>query len=551
LAANTTALAMAKADARAALTMGDFTGQPAFEATIAARELELLSDMGKEQDKLWMKMLGSLKYVSRLMASADILNASLAKESRLRLLAYKLSKKQEPKLSRAERDRAIDAILKRSPADKLAAEIQAEEEGQKPDTREYKRRVLEIMENNIPSQMLTEARSFGTRTTYNQKPMGLLGGIATAVESVTNMFGGAGKYLVPFTRIVANVTNDWLDYTPVGAARLISAQLTNDPEIAKGRMLLPPEAGETDIQLFRGRVLTGALLYTVLASIVLAMDDEDERYFDFIGGGPKEEAERKQLMATGWRPYSVKWGNTYIPFGATPFAMPLAMIGVTRDAQKYGNWDKKDLMERMTIGFMGSIGVVSEMSFIQSFAKLMELFSQPYGAEAAGGTAERIIGGVLGGFTSPALLKEVEQLFTPERPFTTNSYERMLARLPVMGSIMARNQPELDQFGNPVKIGTPAIRRFISMQNEAPEYAIAAQLAEKGVFIPVPESASKRDGTKLTDRELYTLRAAMGKYMAEVIKKSGANLLQLTPDEATKLLQKEASNLKRSQGLKY
>jgi hypothetical protein len=85
----------------------------------------------------------------------------------------------------------------------------------------------------------------------------------------------------------------------------------------------PRERNEALAQLTVGSSILGT-------ASLLAMDGM------MTGAGPADPGERAALMATGWQPYSFKFGDTYIPFQRfDPFSTPLGVIADMYTASDY------------------------------------------------------------------------------------------------------------------------------------------------------------------------------------------------------------------------
>jgi len=85
----------------------------------------------------------------------------------------------------------------------------------------------------------------------------------------------------------------------------------------------PRERNEALAQITLGSSILGT-------ASLLAMDGM------MTGAGPADPEERAALLATGWQPYSFKFGDTYIPFQRfDPFSTPLGVIADMYTASDY------------------------------------------------------------------------------------------------------------------------------------------------------------------------------------------------------------------------
>ena len=120
------------------------------------------------------------------------------------------------------------------------------------------------------------------------------------------------RFVVPFVRTPTNILKFAFERTPFVTVlkeereRLFAEFNSTDP-ILKARA--------------RGKVVTGTL--TVGALIDVAYNNREY----ITGGGPSNEREKEALMATGWRPYSIKIGDTYFSYQKLdPLATPLGVV---------------------------------------------------------------------------------------------------------------------------------------------------------------------------------------------------------------------------------
>ena len=120
------------------------------------------------------------------------------------------------------------------------------------------------------------------------------------------------RLVVPFVRTPTNILKFAFERTPFVTVlkeereRLFAEFNSTDP-ILKARA--------------RGKVVTGAL--TVGGLIDVAFNNREY----ITGGGPSNEREKEALMATGWRPYSIKIGDTYYSYQRLdPLATPLGIV---------------------------------------------------------------------------------------------------------------------------------------------------------------------------------------------------------------------------------
>lgn len=533
-----------------ALFKGDFTGQYSFEAQRALNALEQIpTDAGR-----FIKILSNAKYVSRLMAATDIFNATAAAESRARLLAYQKFKKAG--VSASEINRAIDEALGATPEQLKAAQLQAEMEGY--NAKDAKRRVTEILEQIRPSGWTEDARSYGLSSTFNDpKPKGVVGMFASGIEQMFNTIERAGDAagrtearlasrvpriaMMPFIRIVANVTNDYINYTPLAAYRFFRA-----------KNFLGPNATANDVRLLQGKILAGnMILISVAARLALEdLKDEEDRDWDIVGNGPKDPDQRKQWLAAGNKPWSlqIKGDNgkkVNIPYIYTPMGMAFAMLGSYRDAQKYATEKDPSLTMKLAGAAMNGAFVLSDMSFLQGVQNIFQLLDKNQSPESfarrLAGTPAKIIGGL-----NPNILKEVSTYFSPEIPDTKTAPNELAAifarEWPVLRQTVA-GEPQLNVLGEPVKVYKWPWDRFYNQQTPSEQWKLLGELQGNDVFVPFSSSQNKRDlktgarNVRMDGQELYAFYEKRGEYLKQY----------LTPQRLNSLVALSNTNPNRAQ----
>ncbi len=127
------------------------------------------------------------------------------------------------------------------------------------------------------------------------------GTLGKGLQNLTNQIPFL-RLVLPFVRTPTNILSFAFERTPgvfmpgvlkEERSRLISDLKSDDP-VEKSRAL--------------GKMLTATLTGGTLIDVVA-----NNREF-ITGGGPKDEKQKASLLATGWRPYSIKIGDTYYSY---------------------------------------------------------------------------------------------------------------------------------------------------------------------------------------------------------------------------------------------
>lgn len=339
--------------------------------------------------------LNWFKYVPRFMIAADAFSFGGLKEMR----AYEMAMNQ----ARAENRRAekptmsisarANEILHHTKERLAEAEVQAEQEGFKKDgTREernyYKRRVWEIMEQGRTAEMQEDSAHFAAHGTFNYPPEGLIG---FATEFIGQMTQWSPikvkvlskpvtikplKFIIPFTRIIANVANVALDYfPPISIIRATSGSIGTGLENLRISKHAYREytAEERKAVFAKMTIGLGAMIVTFLLSE--PPDDPDEEpVIEISANGYGNYQKNYELAESGWQKYSVRIGKKWYSYQYTPLVLALAPIGYFRDEQKYNkeHFNEKEAWKNMSMAMFKAFSVMGDMTWVTQLTGLLD-----------------------------------------------------------------------------------------------------------------------------------------------------------------------------------
>jgi hypothetical protein len=331
---------------------------------------------------------GYYKFVPRFMLAADAVTYGGLKEMRAYQLALSEARDKYPTEKAVQK--AID-ILAQTDAQLQAAQAEAEQEYQEALAeieadgalnkvqREAKkaaakldrsRRVYDIVEQNRPNQLVKEAHDFALRGTFNNPPDGALGVAARFFNGITHKVP-AVRFFVPFVNVITNVANEYVNYSPVGYARAAKGGSIT------GNRKTFTEQDRKELMIKATIGTTAAIAAYVLSGIGAGGEDDEEPMFEITADGYNDYKKNKELELTGWRPYSIRIGNTWVSYKLTPMAAILAGVGALRDKEKYG----KEKLTENTLNYV----VTPMQEFMSTVAETSFL-----------GSAETFLSGVLG-----------------------------------------------------------------------------------------------------------------------------------------------------------
>lgn len=184
---------------------------------------------------------------------------------------------------------------------------------------------------NPTEEMMTTANKAADYQTFTNT----LGQFGQSLQRMSNAHFLA-KMVVPFIRTPLNLLKYANERTPLGVfSREVRANLSG----VNGKI-----AQDTQI----ARMAIG----TSLAATTMYLADQG-----FItGGGPSDKNEKAMLMLSGWRPYSIKIGDTYYSYGwLDPFSTIMGISADISDAIKNGADVDESEMAKVATGLFASI----------------------------------------------------------------------------------------------------------------------------------------------------------------------------------------------------
>ncbi|MEO0796317.1 MAG: hypothetical protein AAFX93_14200 [Verrucomicrobiota bacterium] len=449
--------------------------------------------------------LNYAKFVGRTMGASDMLFFRASEQSRSRVLARQIAK--EEGLAGNALSRRVNQIMGTTTEAQQSAASQASREGFTGI--EQRRRIAEILEQARPEDLRRSAQNFALRSTYNQEPEGYLGIIAKAMARLTEQIPLL-KLVVPFTRVVANVSNRLIDYSPIGFAR---AFVNRKELLDEGTDVFQQQLA----QAFMGTTAMGLLAWRTAEYI-----DHEDPPFMVTGKGTNNLSRDRQLAAAGWRPYALKLGDRYISYKETPFAMPLAIVGNYFDAVRYRELSQEAAADRAAYALSQLPRVILDQSFLTGIRDLFEGLSRDPLTQEKGWT-ERLAGNARS-ILIPNLVRQIDKIFDP-KVYTDDSIQEFLIRdIPIVRSL--HGKPILNSLGEPIRanweLSERVLPRFTTLEKSDPVWRA---ITEHDAWLPdyrttatlheiVDGQLEKRD---MTPDEYYSYVQRRGELTREML----------------------------------
>lgn len=456
------------------------------------------------------------KYVGRFMFAIDSAAYLTANGSKTQELAREVAK-NEGLSGKALRERVSEILNQSQEVYSEALEQATKEVTAINDSAENKMsgrrlnrtikiRTSEIVAEKIPDEIKDEAHDFSSFVTYNYTPKGVLGKFSLALSQLGNevqLF----KLIVPFTRVVANVLNQQLDYTPYGYLRALKWNV--------GARMDKRTSANNEKE--RNRLLIKATLGTTIMVSLYALskmyEDDEDPWFEITGKGPSDMNKKNQLYSQGWRPYSIKIGDTRISYQYTPFGVALSFVGNWLDNEKYKELDQKDLLTKSTFALTNSAGSILDMSFLTGLSGFFESLGKDVDPAKSSENFQKTLGKI-GTTFIPNLFKQIDKAYDPTIYDSQTLGASILKEIPIVKEL-SDLKPKLNAFGQPVsKEGN----RFYQGVTKDPIWKF---MAENRLFAPgLSPDAKNVKGEEMGDNEFYDYAKLSGNLTYDYIKEN-------------------------------
>jgi len=338
------------------------------------------------------------KYVPRFMVAADAFSYGGLKEMRAYEMARNEARLQNKLVETPPMSNSAKAneILNKTSEREAIAEAQATQEGllkngkTKEERNAFQRRVWEIMEQGRGQKIIEDSAHFAAHGTFNYPPEGLIG---FATEMIGELTTGAGKritvggrqwtirplkFIIPFTRIIANVANTALDYfPPTGLIRGLSggvgSKMLDESRFGKGTYRKYTDEQRKTVY---AKMSVGIAATIGLFILTEPPDDDEESYFEITaaGYGAKEFKKNYELQESKWQKYSIRLGKEWYSYQYTPLVLALAPLGFFRDEQKYHKerFNEKEMMANLSMAYFKSFSVLGDMTWVTQLTGMLD-----------------------------------------------------------------------------------------------------------------------------------------------------------------------------------
>ena len=321
------------------------------------------------------------KLILRSLSAGDAIIRLSAQEMKAMSMAKRVAQKEGLKGKKLKQ--RTEELLFNSEKDIESATKRATKEGLTG--LEKKNRFWEIQEQTRDPGIQKTAWQFGGIVSFNHEPYGIIGFISKHTDAFfsggmrvsedLNIPGGKAVFLagrvtvVPFTRIVGNVLNASLDYTPAGVRH--KALPVNDWGAGEG---FRTDDFKRDAI---GRATLGTMTAAGLLAYAMQFKDDDDPEFWIYGKGPTNTQDRYLWQETGAKQYSIKWGDDYYIFKESVFGLGLGIIGNYLDSFKFDDRAEPNdgHLDRLAASVLITGTSAFDMSFVKGIQGTLEIVS--------------------------------------------------------------------------------------------------------------------------------------------------------------------------------
>ena len=485
------------------------------------------------------------------MVAGDVLFYHAGKDMRAYALAQR-SKKGD-KVTPQDLEKA-DNILYPSQDYISTAKAQAKQEGFEEGSLQYKVRVHEILDQRRDESIVEDSQDFASRVTFNYEPEGSLKVLYDEVVKLRNqpVIGSVMTTFIPFARVLTNVLNRFIDWTPVGAVRAMrkgSAFGLGDIAGKKDfRGLTPEQRSHLFVKSASGMMATMGLY------ALTQMGDDDEEKLEITGGGPKDYKKRLELEKAGWRPYTIKFGDTSISYIDNPLFFMISAVGEMND---YGRYEtpSEDQMERYRDIAFGIGNSVFEQSWLQGFDDLGKTLSEPF--VGLGQKFEKTFAGMQISNLHRQMIRTYQEIQgIPITDTKTGKYgfmNKVMRDNPWFNGIIFGNGSYDDLYDEKgVPVIPSQIEKFVPFKLDfdgRDSDPVTKLLTDNGIFTTRPGNRNVYDmesGTsrRMTDKEYNEYLKISGKVLGRNLKEYYSDMKQMQPMDLQEFYRgiKRASN---------
>lgn len=352
----------------------------------------------------------------------------------------------------------------------------AKGEGLKGDA--FAARIKELQANPTDA-MLLAAQKAAKYHSFTQE----LGKTGKAAETMLNTpVMRPFKLILPFFRTPVNVSKYAIERTPLA---FLGPQL---------RANIMGKNGPVAAQQGRARLAMG----TTIAGMAMAYAMDGS----ITGSGPADPGQKNVLRAQGWRPYSIKIGDTYYSYQrieplSTLFGAAADIVNLNKDAKIKGPLEEGYAAEKINQLIATATNNVTNKAWMQSLSSAIEAYNDP------DGKGQGFIN-LMAGSTVPGVVAFAARSQDPYARDVKTPTDAILNRIPGMSQTVPYKR---DIYGKAIKTDKPSFFGSPIATSPVSPNLVRNEIARLGMAIRPPERTAL--GVKLTPQQFdqYQLNA--------------------------------------------
>lgn len=419
-----------------------------------------------------------LKYVQRAMVAGDQMFFHSAKEMQSRALASRIKK---GKNVTPEDIKRAESILEPSTEVKEKAKATAKSEGYTEGSTQFKIRVHELIEQQRDQSIQGQSEDFAAKTTFNYEPEGALSYLYNFIVSSRQMpgIGPVMTTFIPFARVLTNVFNRFLHYTPVGAVTAARGKT----RVASGKTRILSSEEKADLYI---KSTIGMSTLSGLVAYLMSHLDDDDAVLKISAAGPKDFNKKYELQKAGWKPFTITVGDVSVSYQDHPLYFILAAAGTLAESQKYGNSvDAESNADLFTYVALSTSMSMLGQSWLQGLSDLGRILNSDDPAKAVTNKVFGVASSIaIPNFHKQLIRQSMEILGDPikaRRTGTlTGAIDQLYRDIPIANSGL---YDMVDNYGDPVipEQGQKFIPLDIRIGDKGDP--LAKHLTDEGVFV--------------------------------------------------------------------
>ena len=360
------------------------------------------------------------------------------------------------------------------------AHTQAKNEGLVGDA--LKERMAELLAGQTPegAAIKEAADAFATRAVFQEQTGKFASWLQSGVRQIPAL-----SFVLPFVKTPANIMRQGLEFSAAGAAMKAARQGGRAGTQAQARAAL-------------GTTAAGFLAWLAATN-------------QLSGEGPSDPAEKAALMESGWRPNSVKIGDTWVNYNLfQPVSVQASIVANAFEAWRDQGMDKSAADTAAATVFR-SIGAFTSQSFLSGlfdFVSAMDEAKSEQGVEMAARSAGRTATGLI---PMVGAVRSAQQAADPTVRRPSGVAEQIKGALPGLSQSVASR---IDRWGEDVVREGSAIQRVADPFNTSSvkRDPVADELMRLGVNVSLPDpDMTLPKGVKLTDAQKLDLQRRKGR----------------------------------------